>query len=93
MSLRDRGLFLCSTRVLLEHPYFNSPETIRTWNSSFAEKFDECNVGMSENGRLIMTAEVALPTKFESLLNHEEERYDKLGGEPSSKEEEASVTL
>lgn len=91
MSFRDKGLFLCSTRVVLEHPYFNtSPETIHEWNPSTADKFDECNIAMSENGRLVMTAQVALPNKFENLLQHEEERYNKFGSQANPTYEDES---
>ena len=81
MSFRDRGLFLCSTRVVLEHPFYNNPETFHIWKDEYADKFEQCSVWKSEEGRLLMAAEVPLPPKFESLMNHEEERYNKLGGE------------
>ena len=72
---------------MLEHPYYNtSPETIREWEQSQADKFDECKVRISDNGRLVMTAEVALPSKFESLLHHEEERYSKFGSHANANE-------
>lgn len=86
MSFRDRGLLLCSTRVVLEHPYYNSDDTsiINQWNSNLTEQFDECTMWKSEeSGRIMMAAEVPLPSKFENLLKHEEERYHKFGGDAS----------
>lgn len=80
MSFRDRGLFLCSTRVVLEHPFYNNPETIDLWKDEYADEFDQCSVWKSEDGRLMMAAQVPLPNKFDSLLYHEEERYNRLGG-------------
>eukprot|EP00977_Amphora_coffeiformis_P001409 scaffold287_cov173-Amphora_coffeaeformis.AAC.23 len=86
MSFRDRGLFLCSTRVVLEHPFYNNPETMNFWQDEYADKFDQCSVWKSKEGRLMMAAEVPLPNKFDSLLHHEEERYNQLGGNPDPME-------
>ena len=86
MSFRDRGLFLCSTRVVLEHPFYNEPETIHLWKDENADKFGQCSVWKSKEGRLMMAAEVTLPKKFDTLLHHEEERYNQLGGTPNPME-------
>jgi 23S rRNA-/tRNA-specific pseudouridylate synthase len=78
MTFRERGLFLCSTRVVLEHPYYNTEETRAQWRPDITSKFEECSTWLSEADRVMLTAQIALPSKFESLLNHEEQRYHKL---------------
>lgn len=80
MSFRDRGLFLCSTRIILEHPFYNDPNTMHLWKDEHSDKFEQCSFLRSDKGHLMMAAEVSLPIKFENLLNHEEARYNKLIG-------------
>jgi hypothetical protein len=80
MSFRDRGLFLCSTRVVLEHPYYSSDDgTIEEWPQNFMQEYERCTFFTNDDGRPAMAVEIPLPKKFDSLLNHEEERYQKLG--------------
>ena len=91
MCFRDRGLFLCSTKVVVDHPYYNNAETIKQWPENYIEKFEQCTAMVDED-RLIMTAEVPLPGKFESLLDHEEERYNKFGKDSRVSSDEGSDT-
>mmetsp|Transcript_32775 Transcript_32775/g.68353 ORF Transcript_32775/g.68353 Transcript_32775/m.68353 type:complete len:527 (-) Transcript_32775:1431-3011(-) len=79
MRFRDRGLFLCSTRIKLEHPTFNSPEGRKEWNSlSESEKFGSgCLLFCHETDKVMVKAGVPLPSKFESLLQHESKRFAK----------------
>ena len=82
MKFRERGLFLCSSRVQLEHPYFNTPEGRTVWDSlSPAQKKEDPKIWVREDDRIMITAEITLPEKFESLLRHEEERYNKFNPE------------
>mmetsp|Transcript_9154 Transcript_9154/g.16385 ORF Transcript_9154/g.16385 Transcript_9154/m.16385 type:complete len:525 (-) Transcript_9154:41-1615(-) len=74
MQLRGRGLFLCSNRVTLEHPFYTSIE----------EEADRKNRDMlwtAPDGKVMVTASIGLPEKFESFMMHEEERYEKLAAE------------
>jgi 23S rRNA-/tRNA-specific pseudouridylate synthase len=82
MKFRDRGLFLCSTRVSLEHPYYNSPEGRQVWeNLADDRKYSSGKIWLSADDRVMVTATIDLPKKFESLLKRTEERHDKLAAE------------
>lgn len=80
ISLRSRGLFLCSNRVTLEHPFYNTAVGRECWNMQSVEAKRE-RVFLYEEpcGNVMVKAEIALPSKFENFLNHEEERAMKLG--------------
>jgi 23S rRNA-/tRNA-specific pseudouridylate synthase len=81
MQLRDRGLFLCSNRVTLEHPFYNDleeePQTIWQGLSSKDKDF----LWLSQDGKIMVTASIAIPDKFDTFMQHEDERYDKLAAE------------
>lgn len=82
MSFRDRGLFLCSNRVTLEHPYYNDSMD-REQRESFFHKLisedDKENLWLCEDdGKIMVTASIPIPDKFESFLGHEDDRYHKL---------------
>jgi 23S rRNA-/tRNA-specific pseudouridylate synthase len=83
MSLRGRGLFLCSNKVSLEHPYYNSPEGRREWESlSETEKWANGAISLSQDGSTVQVhASIDLPDKFYNFLVNEGERYEMLGGE------------
>lgn len=83
MSLRERGLFLCSNRVSMEHPYFNTDHGREIWNNmSEEERFGSGMVFQEENdGRIMVTASIDLPTKFENFLLREQQRSDKFRSE------------
>lgn len=74
MRFRDRGLFLCSTRVSLEHPYYNSPEGRLKWDE-LVDKSGQ--LWLSSSNKVMVTASITLPVKFSSLLRREEERFAK----------------
>lgn len=90
MSLRGRGLFLCSNKVSLEHPYYNSPEGRREWESlPETEKWANGVISLSEDGSTVQVhASIDLPNKFYNFLANEGERYEILGGEPCKDESE-----
>jgi 23S rRNA-/tRNA-specific pseudouridylate synthase len=78
MQLRERGLFLCSNRVTLEHPYYNSLDEDK---ESIIEKVspqERMSLWLSQDGRIMVTASIELPEKFETFLTHEAERYNRL---------------
>ena len=80
MKFRERGLFLCSTRICLEHPTFNTPDGRLIWESlSESEKFSNGILRYSaEADKVLVEAEIDLPSKFESFLEHERQRHAKL---------------
>lgn len=76
MALRDRGLFLCSNRVTLEHPHYNTEQGRTIWdNLSDDERLK--NGLQVINDKVMVTASIDLPNKFESFLTHEQERAAK----------------
>ena len=82
IALRSRGLFLCSNRVSLEHPFYNTVVGRERWsNLSNEDKLGMTCVYENQDGKVMVTAEIPLPSKFENFLSHEEERATKLGDE------------
>jgi len=77
-TLRDQGFYLCSNKVTLEHPHYNTPEGRKEWNSKKKSiLLEECktegegNVGGSaariaeeDDGTILVHCEVDLPAKF-----------------------------
>jgi 23S rRNA-/tRNA-specific pseudouridylate synthase len=84
MRFRERGLFLCSNRIVLEHPFYNSKDGRSVWEALDEEKKYGNNIWLSKANRVMVSASIELPEKFESLLTREEERFFKFeGDEPS----------
>lgn len=83
MSLRGRGLFLCSNKVTLEHPYYNSPEGRAEWDVlPDDEKWANGTLSLSEDKSIVeVHASIDLPNKFQSFLSKEGERQEKLCNE------------
>ena len=80
VALRSRGLFLCSNRVTLEHPFYNSVEGRELWKSFSADEIPGGgSLYESLDGKVMVNVEIDLPSKFESFLSHEDERCIKLG--------------
>ncbi|CAJ1960979.1 unnamed protein product [Cylindrotheca closterium] len=79
MYLRERGLFLCSNSVVLEHPYYNS-EIGRTEfaNLSDAAKLEMKGVEQAPDGTVVVRASIPLPQKFASFMKREQYRYEQL---------------
>lgn len=79
MALRDRGLFLCSNRVTLEHPYYNTVNGRREWDANPKQ----CNHAqaklyhLADQDKIMVEASIDLPKKFESLLSWEKQRAKK----------------
>jgi len=82
MDLRGRGLFLCSNKVTLDHPYYNTEVGRNEWeNLPDDEKWANGMIKLtnSEDKADIVqvVASIELPGKFESFLKSEEERANK----------------
>jgi 23S rRNA-/tRNA-specific pseudouridylate synthase len=81
MRFRERGLFLCSNRISLEHPFYNSKEGRPIWEGLDEEVKYGKHLWLSEANRVMVTASIELPDKFENLLEREEERFHKFEGD------------
>ena len=72
--LRDKGLFLCSNKVTLEHPFHSATEwTSKLPNDMTSKGGSNLNtngrVSIEENGRtLLINVEIDLPTKFDRMM-------------------------
>ncbi len=80
--LRGRGLFLCSNKVVLNHPYYNTDEGRAEWeNLPDSEKWANGMIRLSEDGTTVeVHASIELPDKFRTFWVAEEKRYTKFGG-------------
>ena len=79
MQFRERGLFLCSNRVTLEHPFFNTDDgkyVFAKIPDSEKEKM-EC-ISIEPDGTVMVTAEIGIPDKFESFMTRENDRFERL---------------
>ena len=76
MALRDRGLFLCSNRVTLEHPYYNTEHGRTIWDQMSDDERLETGLALV-NDKVMVMATIDLPNKFESFLTHEQQRAEK----------------
>ena len=81
IQLRERGLFLCSNRVTLEHPYYNDLEEKAESIYSKLSPKDREHLWVSSEGRVMVTASIDIPDKFSSFLEHEDERFRKLASQ------------
>jgi hypothetical protein len=82
MQLRERGLFLCSNRVTLEHPFYNSEEGRTVFEKmSETERSKQQVLWVSAEGKIMVTAAIDIPDKFESFMTREEDRYNRLSTE------------
>lgn len=82
MQLRGNGLFLCSNRVTLQHPYYNT--------SAGRVEFDMMKkagqplpdgLWIADDGIVMITAAIPIPEKFNNLLRREEDRFNLLSDE------------
>ena len=79
MQLRERGLFLCSNRVILEHPYYNSEEGLKEFeNLSDGARSAMKGVEQTPDGTVMVRATIPLPEKFRSFMEREEDRFERL---------------
>ena len=76
---RDRGLFLCSNRVTLEHPFYNTQEGRPVFDDLVNKKdWNDDKLWLSQDNKVMITAEINIPHKFERLLERAEDRYSRL---------------
>jgi len=78
--LRKRGLFLCSNKLVVEHPYYNTPDGYKQWMSmsqSEKRRYGDEAVLYDEGGIVMVKASIDLPDKFNSFLEREGTRHDK----------------
>lgn len=78
-KLRGRGLFLCSNKIILNHPYYNTPEGRTEWeNLPETEKWANGMIRWSNEGTTLeVHASIDLPDKFRTVLATENRRYEK----------------
>mmetsp|Transcript_55808 Transcript_55808/g.167264 ORF Transcript_55808/g.167264 Transcript_55808/m.167264 type:complete len:307 (-) Transcript_55808:148-1068(-) len=81
--LWNRGLFLCSNEVELEHPYFNTEAGRKEWDAMQLKekKYDGSMLSLSGRGKVEVRASIDLPKKFKSVLDRDEERAEKFADE------------
>ena len=78
MCFRERGLFLCSNRVTLEHPVFNTKDG-RSSYEQLREK--DSAIWERDDGKVMITVSIPLPEKFKNFMDREEDRYEKFTSE------------
>jgi len=81
LSLRGRGLFLCSNKVVLDHPYYNTEEGRAEWEALPGDqKWGNGAIRLSDDGTsLEVHMSIDLPEKFRSFSATETRRYEKFG--------------
>jgi hypothetical protein len=72
-------MFLCSSQVTLQHPYYNTPIGRKDFEGMCPEELaaKEC-IWRAEDGTVMVTASIPLPEKFESFMTRENTRYETL---------------
>jgi hypothetical protein len=87
--IRGNGLFLCATGITHEHPYYNTMEGRLEWNNcQILSQHSELSVDSNDDkkdivwynshtNKVMVSASIEPPAKFQSLLLREEERYKK----------------
>jgi len=74
IRLRQRGLFLCSNGIEIQHPYYNSPSGQKEWSDAMTS---EVLYKDKATGCIMVNARIDLPDKFNSFLFHENKRAEK----------------
>lgn len=85
---RERGLFLCSNKVVVNHPYYNTEIGRKEFDTMSDEKKTAGGmIYFSEIDNLVkVQASIDLPAKFSSFLKREEQRFHKFEGADSEKD-------
>ena len=61
---RERGLFLCSNHVTLEHPYYNTVLGRKEWDNMTGDvKYAGGMISQDNDGIVRVTASIELPDK------------------------------
>ena len=78
-TLREQGFYLCSNKVTLEHPYYNTPQGRQEWHAKkdalvgatrgAADDNDGSGARLSEgaDGTVVLHCEIELPEKFKEF--------------------------
>jgi len=80
IKLRGRGLFLCSNRVTLQHPFYNTMAGREVWNTleEHEKQFDGGKLWLcQESDTVMLSASIELPQKFQSFLDRSEKVFEK----------------
>lgn len=82
LRFRERGLFLCSNEIEIEHPYYNTPSGRTNWISVECAGVDHKQGGATvqedeRTGIIVVKAAIPLPEKFRSFLDREHARANK----------------
>jgi hypothetical protein len=69
IQLRENGFYLCSNRVAIEHPYYNTPHGQSEWaavrESLLREKdFANAKITEEDDGTVWIQCMIDLPAKF-----------------------------
>jgi len=76
--LRKAGLFLCSNKVTLEHPFFNDLKENHDSMLHQLPKKERNGLWLSPEGKIMVTATVELPDKFTSFVNEENSKFSEM---------------
>jgi hypothetical protein len=80
LRFRERGLFLCSNEIEIEHPFYNTPSGRIEMAESVGVDHVQGNATVQEDertGMVIVKATIPLPQKFQSFLEREHARASK----------------
>mmetsp|Transcript_15843 Transcript_15843/g.23989 ORF Transcript_15843/g.23989 Transcript_15843/m.23989 type:complete len:553 (-) Transcript_15843:6-1664(-) len=74
--LRENGFYLCSNKIVIEHPFYNSPQGRSMWEKVKEDEIKKCNdhkenirIAEESDGRVLVYAEIDLPSKFNELTD------------------------
>jgi hypothetical protein len=84
LRFRERGLFLCSNEIIVEHPFYNTITGRKRWidmvGTVAVDGNNQCYAAVQEDestGMVVVKATIPLPVKFESFLEREHARSNK----------------
>ena len=80
-TFREDGFYLCSNKVELEHPHYNTVSGRREWinvsQKNDVKMSDRLLCEDEDTGLIMIKAQIPLPDKFDSFLQHEHARSTK----------------
>ena len=82
-SLRENGFYLCSNQIVIEHPFYNSPQGKTLWTKVKEEEIKKCDdhkerirIAEESDGRVLVYAEIDLPQKFDDVTEMVKDKSD-----------------
>jgi hypothetical protein len=71
-TLRDQGFYLCSNKVTLEHPFYNTPQGKSEWATKreavLGEERESNHAHITEEaGAVLVHCKIDLPAKFKDF--------------------------